>query len=74
MKPLELESGAMIITHSEKLWVRGQDIITEIIQFFVREREREGEMHIHAVRIAFCNSAALDNVWINNGIQYEIEL
>lgn len=71
MKPLELESGAMIITHSEKLWVRGQNIITEIIQFFY---EREREMHIHAVRIAFCNSAALDNVWINNGIQYEIEL
>lgn len=40
--------------------------------FFMREKERE--MHIHAVRIAFCNSAALDNVWINNGIQYEIEL
>lgn len=36
--------------------------------------EREREMHIIAVRIAFCNSAALDNVWINNGIQYEIEL
>lgn len=35
------------------------------------ERERE---HIHAVRIAFSNSAALDNVWINNRIQYEIEL
>lgn len=52
----------MIITHSEKLGVRGQNIITEIIQFFMREREREGEMHIHAVRIAFCNSAALDNV------------
>lgn len=48
----------MIITHSEKLWVRGQNIITEIIQFFY-ERERE---HIHAVRIAFSNSAALDNV------------
>lgn len=74
MKPLELESGAMIITHSEKLWVRGQNIITEIIQFFMRERERETDMNMHAVRIAFCNSAALDNVWINNGIQYEIEL
>lgn len=52
----------MIITHSEKLGVRGQNIITEIIKFFMREKEREREMHIHAVRIAFCNSAALDNV------------
>lgn len=52
----------MIITHSEKLGVRGQNIITEIIQFFMRERERETDMNMHAVRIAFCNSAALDNV------------
>lgn len=35
----------MIITHSEKLWVRGQDIITEIIQFFMRERERGRDAH-----------------------------
>lgn len=34
----------MIITHSEKLWVRGQNIITEIIQFFY-ERERERDAH-----------------------------
>lgn len=45
VKTLELESGAMIITHSEKLWVRGQDIITEIIQFFMRERERGRDAH-----------------------------
>lgn len=37
----------MIITHSEKLGVRGQNIITEIIKFFMREKERERERCIY---------------------------